>query len=60
MVATDIFSNFGWTTTLKNKDTQTIGDSFENILITSKREPHLIEKDDGKEFVNMIVSDFLN
>ena len=35
-------------------------DSFENILITSKRKPGLIETDRGKEFYNNIFQDFLN
>ena len=33
---------------------------FENILITSKRKPNLIESDRGKEFYNNIFQDFLN
>ena len=45
---------FGWTVPLKNKNAQTIKDSFENILITSKRKPNLIESDHSKEFYNNI------
>ena len=54
------FSKFGWTVPLKNKNAQTIKDSFENILINSKRSPNLIESDRGKEFYNNIFQDFLN
>ena len=54
------FSEFGWTIPLKNKNAQTIKDSFENILINSKRKPNLIESDRGKEFYNNIFQDFLN
>ena len=54
------FSEFGWTIPLKNKSAQTIKDSFENILITSKRKPNLIESDRGKELYNKIFRDFLN
>ena len=43
LVAIDNFSKFGWTIPLKNKNAQTIKDSFENILINSKRKPNLIE-----------------
>ena len=43
-----------------SKNGQTIKDSFENILITSKRKPNLIETDRGKEFYNNIFQDFLN
>ena len=56
----DNFSKFGWTVPLKNKNAQTIKDSFENILINSKRRPNLIESDRGKEFYNNIFQDFLN
>ena len=37
LVVIDNFSNFGWTISLKNKNAQTIKDSFENILISSKK-----------------------
>ena len=39
------FSNFGWTVPLKNKNSQTIKDSFKSILISSKRSPKLVESD---------------
>ena len=60
LVVIDNFSKFGWTVPLKNKNAQTIKDSFENILISSKRKPNLIETDRGKEFYNNIFQDFLN
>ena len=60
LVIIDNFSKFGWTIPLKNKIAQTIKDSFENILINSKRKPNLIESDRGKEFYNKIFQDFLN
>ena len=60
LVTIDKFSKFGWTIPLKNKNAQTIKDSFENILISSKRKPNLIESDRGKEFYNNIFQDFLN
>ena len=59
LVMIDNFSKFGWTVPLKNKNAQTIKDSFENILISSKRKPNLIESDRGKEFYNNIFQDFL-
>ena len=59
LVLIDNFSKFGWTVPLKNKNAQTIKDSFENILISSKRTPNLIESDRGKEFYNNIFQDFL-
>ena len=60
LVTIDNFSKYGWTIPLKNKNAQTIKDSFENILISSKRKPNLIETDRGKEFYNNIFQDFLN
>ena len=60
LVAIDNFSKYGWTVPLKNKNAQTIKASFENILISSKRKPGLIESDRGKEFYNNIFQDFLN
>ena len=60
LVIIDNFSKFGWTIPLKNKNAQTIRDSFENILISSKRKPNLIETDRGKEFYNKIFQDFLS
>ena len=60
LVIIDNFSKFGWTIPLKNKNAQTIKDSFENFLINSKRKPNLIETDRGKEFYNNIFQDFLN
>ena len=60
LVTIDNFLKYGWTTPLKNKNAQTIKDSFENILISSKRKPNLIETDRGREFYNNIIQDFLN
>ena len=60
LVTIDNFSKFGWTIPLKNKNAQTIKDSFENILISSKRKPNLIETDRGREFYNIICQHFLN
>ena len=56
----DNFSKFAWTIPLKNKNAQTIKDSFENILISSKRKPDLFESDRGEEFYNKCFQDFLN
>ena len=60
LVIIDNFSKFNWSIPLKNKRALTIKDSFENILISSKRKPNLIESDRGKEFYNNIFQDFLN
>ena len=59
LVIIDNFSKFGWTIPLKNKNAITVKDSFESILISSKRKPNLIESDRGKEFYNNLFQDFL-
>ena len=59
-VIIDNFSKYGWTVPLKNKNAQTIKNSSEKILISSKRKPNLIESDRGKEFYNNIFQDFSN
>ena len=46
LVIIDNFSKFGWTFPIK-KNAITIKDSVENILISSKRKPNLIESDRG-------------
>ena len=60
LVMIDIFSKFGWTLLPKIKNAQTKKDSFENILISSKRKPDLIEFDRGKEFYNNVFQEFFN
>ena len=40
LVVIDNFCKFGWTVPTKNKNAQTIKDSFEKILISSKRKPN--------------------
>ena len=42
LVIIDNFSKYGWTISLKNKNAQTIKDSFENIIISSKRKPNFL------------------
>ena len=60
LVIIDNFSKFGWIVTLKNKNAQKIGYSVENIIMSSKRKPNLIESDRGKEFYKNVFQDFLN
>ena len=59
LVIIDNFSKYCWTIPLKNKNSQTIKDSFENVVKSSKRLPNLIKSDRGKEFYNNIFQDFL-
>ena len=59
LVVIDTFSKFGWTILLKIENAQAIKDSFENIFISSKRKPNLIETDSGKEYYNSVFQNFL-
>ena len=45
----DNFSKFGLTIPSKNENAQTIKDSFEIILASSKTKPKVIETDPGKD-----------
>ena len=60
LVIIDNFSKFGWTIPLKNKNAITIKDSFENSLISSKRQPNFLEGDRDRGFYNNLFQDFLN
>ena len=50
LVVFDKCSGFGGTVPLKDKNAQTVINSFEKILETSKRIPKFIETDRGEEF----------
>ena len=60
LVIMDNFSKYGWTVPLKNKNAQTIKDSLENILISSKRKPNIFESDHGKEIYKKVFQDLLD
>ena len=59
MINIENFSKYGWTVPLKNKIGQAGKDSFESILITSKRKPHLIETDRESNFIIFFFQIFL-
>ena len=60
LVVINNFSKYGWTIPLKNENAITIKDSFENILISSKRRPNFLEGDRDGGFYNNLFQDFLN
>ena len=60
LVVFDNFSKFGWTIPLKNKNAQSIPDTFSEIIKSSNRKPNLLETDDGKEYVNKTFNELLN
>ena len=59
LIIIDNFNKFGSTVPIKNKNAQTIKESFGNIIIISKRKPTLIERDRGKKVYIKIFQDFL-
>ena len=59
LVVIVIFSKFGWTVPLKNKNSQTTVNSFEKIISSSKRRADLIESGKGIEFFNKIFTNLL-
>ena len=60
LVVINNFTKFGWTIPLKNKYAQSITDAFSQIVISSKRQPNLLETDDGKDYVDKNFNEFLN
>ena len=58
LVIIDNFAKFGFTILLINKNALTIKDSFENIIINSKRKPNLFEIDRDKGFHSNSFQDF--
>ena len=60
LVVINNFSKFGGRTLLKNKNAQTIKNSFEINLTKSKSKPNLIKTDAGKVFYNSFVQYILN
>ena len=51
LVIIDNFSKYGWTVSLKNKNARTKQEFFENISISSKRSPNLLERDRDRGFL---------
>ena len=54
------FSNIVWTILLKNKYAQSLTDAFSRIIKASNRKLDLLEKDDGKEYLNKTFNEVLN
>ena len=53
-VISDNFSEFVWTVPLKNKIAQTLKESFESIIICSKRSHKLLEEGRKKVFLTTV------
>ena len=59
LIVIDNFSKYGWAIPIKNKNSQTIKDTFSHILTISKRKPNNLESDRGKEFYNSTFQNLL-
>ena len=53
LVVIDNFSKFGWTVPLKNKNAQTIKNSFENISLGSKRKQISLKEIEIEVFITI-------
>ena len=60
LVLIDNFSKFGCKIPLRNINAQTLKDSLENTILSSKRSPNSIETYTGEEFYNSVFQYFLN
>ena len=59
LMVIDIFSKYGWIRGLKDKKTETVSKTFNEIFSSSKRKPQMLWTDKGSEFVSKHFKDFL-
>jgi len=55
----DVFSKFAWSIPMKDKTGQTKLDAFKLIVNQSGRQPKFIWVDEGKEFYNKYINEWL-
>src|SRR5271156_4862975 len=55
----DLFSKYAWAIPLKNKQSSTVIDAFDNIIKLSKCSPNKLWTDAGSEFINKQFKKFL-
>src|SRR5271156_1608116 len=55
----DLFSKYAWAIPLKNKQSSTVIDAFDNIIKSSKCSPNKLWTDAGSEFINKQFKKFL-
>jgi transposase InsO family protein len=58
-VVIDCLSRYAWAIAVKDKSARTIVDSFKKIISDSGRKPEKLQTDQGKEFVNNQLRDYL-
>ena len=59
LMVIDVFSKYGWIRGLKDKKTETVSKTFNEIFKSSKRKPQMLWTDKGSEFVSKHFKDFL-
>ena len=55
----DVFSRYAWAHALKNKNAKSVTDAFKKIFLNNAP-PTYLHTDEGKEFENKTVKDYLN
>lgn len=55
----DVFSRYAWSRPLKNKDSKSVLNALKDIIYKSKRKPNRLWVDQGKEFYNRDMKNFL-
>ena len=58
LMVIDLFSKYGWIRGLKDKKTETVSKTFEEIF-KSKRKPQMLWSDKGSEFISKHFKEFL-
>ena len=59
LCAIDLFSKYAWIIPIKDEKGVSIVNAFQKILDSSNRKPNKISVDQGSEFYNNSVKDFL-
>ena len=59
LYAIDLFSKYAWIIPIKDEKGVSIVNAFQKILDSSNRKPNKISVDQGSEFYNNSVKDFL-
>ena len=59
LCAIDLFSKYAWIVPIKDKNGSSIVNAFKKILSDLNRKPNKISVDQGSEFYNNILKDFV-
>ena len=59
LCAIDLFSKYAWIVPIKDKKGSSIVNAFKKILSNLNRKPNKISVDQGSEFYNNILKDFV-